>query len=193
MSTMTDNELAEAIARTIETTTLAARPTYNKIWIADGRHKICASNPAHPGITVSVPIVSDRMGTRTPDTLRGETARDVRLGIEPDPGAARIDAIHRMADELLRELEETLSRAVQARIDADRETEDAHHAALNLIGVDEAARIARVHDDTIRKHVHRGTIPTPIPIAGSNAIVWQRDTIEHWALTRPRRGRSVQS
>jgi predicted DNA-binding transcriptional regulator AlpA len=61
--------------------------------------------------------------------------------------------------------------------------------ATDLIGVAEAARIADLSERSIRTYVSRGTIPAPIPVAGSDALVWDRQTIEEWTETRRGRGR----
>lgn len=60
---------------------------------------------------------------------------------------------------------------------------------LDLVGSEEAARIAGISARAIRQHHHRGTMPATIPVAGSDVLVWRRDTIEQWAATRPGPGR----
>lgn len=57
-----------------------------------------------------------------------------------------------------------------------------------LIGVSEAARIAGLSQATIRTYVRRGSIVPPLPVAGSDALIWRRADLEQWAATERRPG-----
>lgn len=59
----------------------------------------------------------------------------------------------------------------------------------NLIGVSEVARITGLSEASVRTYVARRSIPDPLPVAGSEALVWDRSTIEEWAAARRGPGR----
>lgn len=54
----------------------------------------------------------------------------------------------------------------------------------DLVGVQEAARIVGVTGRAIQQAHHRGRMPAPIPVAGSDMLVWERSAIERWAQAR---------
>lgn len=54
----------------------------------------------------------------------------------------------------------------------------------DLVGVREAARIAGITRSGIQQAHHRGRMPAPIPVAGSDMLVWRRADIERWAQDR---------
>lgn len=54
----------------------------------------------------------------------------------------------------------------------------------DLVGVQEAARIVGIGPRGIRQAHHRGRMPAPIPVAGSDMLVWERSAIERWAQDR---------
>lgn len=60
---------------------------------------------------------------------------------------------------------------------------------LDLVGTSEAARIAGVTPQAIQQAHWRGRMPAPIPVAGSDVLIWRRDAVETWAQQRPGRGR----
>lgn len=63
--------------------------------------------------------------------------------------------------------------------------------APDLVGVAEVARIAGLSESSIRTYIRRGTLPDPLPVAGSDALVWSRSSIERWVAERPGPGRPV--
>lgn len=60
---------------------------------------------------------------------------------------------------------------------------------FDLVGVAEVARIAGLSEASVRTYVRRGAIVAPVPVAGSDALVWRRADVEEWAQARPGRGR----
>ena len=62
-----------------------------------------------------------------------------------------------------------------------------------LVGVSEVARITGLSVESVRTYVRRGTLPDPIEVAGSDALVWDRPAIVRWARSRPGRGRPPRS
>lgn len=62
-------------------------------------------------------------------------------------------------------------------------------ADFDLVGVAAVAEIAGLSETSIRTYVRRRTIPDPLPVGGSDALVWHREDIERWVATRPGRGR----
>lgn len=55
----------------------------------------------------------------------------------------------------------------------------------DLVGVAEAARITGLSVRGVRKAHERGTMPSAIPVAGSDVLVWDRGSVEAWAEQRP--------
>lgn len=62
-------------------------------------------------------------------------------------------------------------------------------ARMDLVGAVEAAAIAAVSKAAVLKARERGTMPDPIPVAGSDVLVWHRSAIERWARERRSPGR----
>lgn len=60
---------------------------------------------------------------------------------------------------------------------------------FDLVGVAAVAEITGLSETSIRTYVTRRTIPEPLPVGGSDALVWHREDIERWVATRPGRGR----
>lgn len=185
----TVEELTEAIAR--EVTRRGPHPFGVHVTAALGprRDKLIVRHAHMRDRTFTYPLIPDGPGRGLHELeYNAELSASGILGLDPgyDHTAA---GVAMMVDVLLAEIEDDLDRRMQARVDDARRAEDERHAALDLIGVAEAARIAGVSEDAMRKHLRRGTCPRPVPVAGSDAVVWQRWTIEDWALTRPRRGR----
>jgi len=61
--------------------------------------------------------------------------------------------------------------------------------SLDLVAVEEAARVAGVSPAAVHKSHQRGTMPAPVPVAGTDVLVWRRSDIEAWARERRRPGR----
>lgn len=55
---------------------------------------------------------------------------------------------------------------------------------LDLIGVNEVARITGLAPDSVRKYVHRRSMPAPLPVVHADALLWQRSDIVAWAADR---------
>lgn len=60
---------------------------------------------------------------------------------------------------------------------------------VGLVGVAEVARMAGLTESSVRTYVRRGTIITPLPVAGSDALVWRRADVERWMADRRGPGR----
>lgn len=91
-----------------------------------------------------------------------------------------------------------VGREPEARDDDDPVTYEVKPAPtpdsdLDLVGTSEAARIAGITVRAVQQHHHRGTMPEPVPVAGSDVLVWERSAIEEWAEQRAGRGRPAHS
>jgi predicted DNA-binding transcriptional regulator AlpA len=62
-------------------------------------------------------------------------------------------------------------------------------ADFDLVGAAEVARLAGLSERSVRTYVTRGTIVHPVPVAGSDALVWRRTDVLDWLDRRPGRGR----
>lgn len=60
---------------------------------------------------------------------------------------------------------------------------------IGLVGVAEVARMTGLTESSVRTYVRRGTITSPLPVAGSDALVWRRADVERWMADRPGPGR----
>jgi predicted DNA-binding transcriptional regulator AlpA len=54
----------------------------------------------------------------------------------------------------------------------------------DLVGVTEAARLAGITRSGVVKAYERGRMPAPLPVAGSDVLVWHRGDIDRWLAER---------
>jgi predicted DNA-binding transcriptional regulator AlpA len=53
-----------------------------------------------------------------------------------------------------------------------------------LVGVTETARLAGITRSAVIKSHERGRMPSPLPVAGSDVLVWHRGDIDRWLAER---------
>jgi predicted DNA-binding transcriptional regulator AlpA len=54
----------------------------------------------------------------------------------------------------------------------------------DLVGVTETARLAGITRSGVVKSYERGRMPSPLPVAGSDVLVWHRGDIDRWLAER---------